>query len=192
MHKNQLILASSSPRRQALLEQVNIPFSIRKPTIDETTLSTTDDPQEKVKQLAILKGEHTPMTQDNEVILSADTIVSYRGSIFGKPQSKKDAFEMLTTLSGKRHDVYTGVSIRTNKQQLSFVEQTEVEFYPLTDEEITWYVATTDPYDKAGAYGIQNLGAIFVKQIIGDYYNVVGLPISRVAQELKQFSVYPT
>ena len=192
MHKNQLILASSSPRRQALLQQVNIPFSIRKPTIDETILSTTDDPQEKVKQLAILKGEHTPMTQDNEVILSADTIVSYRGSIFGKPQSKKDAFEMLNTLSGKRHDVYTGVSIRTNKQQLSFVEQTEVEFYPLTDEEITWYVATTDPYDKAGAYGIQSLGAIFVKQIIGDYYNVVGLPISRVAQELKQFSVYPT
>src|SRR5699024_11050254 len=173
-----------------LLQQVNIPFSIRKPPIDETILSTTDDPQEQVKQLAILKGEHTPMTQDNEVILSADTIVSYRGSIFGKPQRRMDALEMLNTLSGKRHDVYTGVSIRTNKQQLSFVEQTEVEFYPLTDEEITWYVATTDPYDKAGAYGIQSLGAIFVKQIIGDYYNVVGLPISRVAQELKQFFVY--
>ena len=192
MYKSQLILASSSPRRQALLQQVNIPFSIQIPTIDETTFSTTDNPQEKVEQLAILKGEHTPITRDNEVILSADTIVSYRGSIFGKPQNKKDAFDMIATLSGKRHDVYTGVSIRSNQQQFSFVEHTEVEFYPLTDEEITWYVATTDPYDKAGAYGIQNLGAIFVKQIIGDYYNVVGLPISRVARELKRYSIYPT
>ncbi|WP_249870090.1 Maf family protein [Oceanobacillus saliphilus] len=185
-----LILASSSPRRQELLLQVQIPFTIRKPEIDESQISATD-PVEKVKQLALLKGRKVPLTHENEVILSADTVVSCNNIIFEKPTSKEDAYHMISHLSGTVHEVFTGVLIRSLHDETVFVERTKVEFWPLTEEEIDWYLSTNDPYDKAGAYGIQSLGATLVKQITGDYYNVVGLPISRVVRELRRFSVYP-
>lgn len=185
-----LILASSSPRRQEILNQVQIPFTIRKPNLDESQIDTIE-PNEKVKQLAILKGNSVPIYNKDEVILAADTIVSYKQNIFEKPKDKEDAYQMISKLSGHVHEVFTGVMLRSLGSEKVFVERTKVEFWPLPEEEIDWYVSTNDPYDKAGAYGIQSLGAMFVKQIIGDYYNVMGLPISRLVRELQKFSIYP-
>lgn len=187
---NKLILASSSPRRQALLKQVNLPHQVTVSSLDET-LVTIKDPLEKVKQLAILKGRNVPIKHVDEVILSADTVVSFQQNIFEKPKNSEEAKKMITSLSGEEHEVYTGVMIRSSEKEVVFVEQTKVEFWPLSEDEINWYISTTDPYDKAGGYGIQSIGAIFVKQMVGDYYNVVGLPISRVVRELKAFSVFP-
>jgi len=185
-----LILASSSPRRQELLNQVNIPFTIRKPDFDESQIKSTN-PIEKVKQLAAGKGRAVPIQNENEVILSADTVVSNNQQIFEKPKDKKEAYQMMKALSGNTHEVFTGVMIRSLEEEKLFAERTIVEFWPLSKEEINGYVSTNEPYDKAGAYGIQSLGAMFVKQIIGDYYNVVGLPVSHVVRELRNFSVYP-
>lgn len=185
-----LILASSSPRRQELLTQVNIPYTIRKADTDESQI-TTNDPVKKVTQLATLKGQETSILHVDDVILSADTVVSYQNDIFGKPKDKQDAIRMLSSLSGSTHTVYTGVMIRSMDQSVSFVEKANVKFWPLTNSEIDWYVSTEEPYDKAGAYGIQAIGAMFVKKITGDYFTIMGLPISRVCQELKQFSIYP-
>lgn len=188
--KKHLILASSSPRRQALLQQVHIPFTVRKPDVDESQV-TESDPEEKVEQLARLKGLATTLSNESEVILSADTVVAYKNKIFGKPKSEQDALQMLSLLSGSVHDVYTGVMLRSAHKEEIFVEKTKVEFWPLSNTEINSYIATDEPYDKAGAYGIQSAGAMFVKQIIGDYFTVVGLPISRVCRELKNFSIQP-
>lgn len=188
--KNTLLLASSSPRRQELLNQVKIPFKLRNPNIDESQITTTD-PVEKVKQLAMRKGRNVQIEDKNEVILAADTVVSYNKTIFEKPKNREEAFKMITALSGDVHDVFTGVMIRSSINERLFVERTKVTFWPLTKSEIEWYVTTDDPYDKAGAYGIQSLGAMFVKEINGDYYNVVGLPVSRVVRELTEFSIYP-
>lgn len=190
MAKNKLILASSSPRRQKLLTQVRIPFSVRNPNVDESQI-TTNDPVEKVKQLALIKGKNVPIQHPETIILAADTVVAYKQQIFEKPNNKEEAYQMLLALSGNVHEVYTGVMIRSLEQKSIFIERTQVEFLPLTDQEIEWYVSSEEPYDKAGAYGIQGLGAMFVKNINGDYFNVVGLPISRVVRELKSFSVYP-
>ncbi|MFC4402619.1 Maf family protein [Gracilibacillus xinjiangensis] len=188
--ENQLILASSSPRRQELLRQVRIPFTLRVPNLDESQI-ITNDPYEKVEQLAMLKGRHVSIEKENEVILSADTVVAFQNKIFEKPKSKQEAKEVITALSGEVHHVYTGVMIRSEKAEEIFVEKTEVEFWPLLNEEIDSYVSSEEPYDKAGAYGIQSIGAMFVKRITGDYYNVVGLPVSRVMRELYSFSVKP-
>jgi len=183
-----LILASSSPRRQELLHRVGVPFTIRKPYIDESQITTTN-PFDKVKQLAMLKGHHVAIESENEVILSADTIISYKDTIFEKPKDREEAVKMISALSGARHEVYTGVLLRSAQKEKVFVEKTMVEFWNLSDEEIAWYVSTDEPYDKAGAYGIQNLGATLVKQIIGDYFNVVGLPIARTVRELREFGI---
>src|SRR5690625_5115981 len=187
--RKELILASSSPRRQDLLKQVNIPFSVRKANIDESQI-TTNDPIDKVKQLASLKGEKVPFQHRKEVILSADTVVAYKNKIFEKPKTKQEAFDIISILSGEVHDVYTGVMIHSIDDRLIFVERTKVEFWPLSKDEIHWYIETDEAYDKAGGYGIQSLGAIFVKQIIGDYYNVVGLPLAKVVRELRNFHIY--
>ena len=187
---NKLILASSSPRRQELLNQVRIPFALRSPNVDESQI-TTNDPTQKVKQLAMLKGENVTIAHQDEVILSADTVVSYKQNIFEKPCNKEEAYQMISALSGDIHDVFTGVMIRSLKEKIIFIERTQVEFWPLSNKEIEWYITSKEPYDKAGAYGIQSLGATLVKQIIGDYFNVVGLPISRVVRELRKFSIYP-
>ena len=186
----QLILASSSPRRQGLLEQVNIPFTIRKPDIDESQIKT-NEPFEKVRQLAIRKAQKVQIENDDKVILTADTVVSYNQTIFEKPKTKEEAYKMIASLSGEIHEVFTGVMIKSLHNDFVFVERTKVEFWPLSADEIDWYISMKDPYDKAGAYGIQSYGAKFVKQIFGDYYNVVGLPISRVVRELRNFSIYP-
>lgn len=187
---NDLILASSSPRRQALLQQVNIVFSTRHPDVDESQI-TVSDPRKKVEQLAMLKGKSTPLLNDREVILSADTVVSFNKDIFEKPKDADDALRMLFLLSGSIHEVFTGVMLRSSEQEVVFSEKTEVEFWPMSRSEIEAYIATEEPFDKAGAYGIQAMGAMFVKGLRGDYHNVVGLPISRVVRNLKDFSIYP-
>nr|WP_090866437.1 Maf family protein [Oceanobacillus limi] len=185
-----LILASSSPRRQELLNQVNIPFTIRKQTFDESLIRTSD-PVEKVQQLAKSKGENVSLLKENEVILSADTVVSYKQQIFEKPKNQEDAYNMLSTLCGNTHAVYTGYMIRSSEHHVIRVEKTEVEFWNLTEQEMNWYLSTTEPYDKAGGYGIQQIGAMFVKKIKGDYFNVVGLPLSTVVRDLRDFSIHP-
>ncbi|GIO25610.1 Maf family protein [Ornithinibacillus bavariensis] len=184
-----LILASSSPRRRELLELVNLAFTVRKQEFDESTI-TTVEPAQKVEQLAINKAKSITIYED-EVILAADTVVSFQGRIYGKPKNSDEALTMLRSLSGNVHEVYTGVMIRSLTKEISFVERTMVEFWPLEIEEIKEYIATKDPFDKAGAYGIQSQGAVLVKNIIGDYFNVMGLPISRVVRELKQFQIVP-
>ncbi|WP_010531724.1 Maf family protein [Lentibacillus jeotgali] len=183
----QLILASSSPRRKELLQQVDIPFTIRKQDADESRI-TEADPTKKVAELAKLKGRNVGIRHENELILAADTVVSFQNQIFGKPETESKAFQMLAALSGQVHEVHTGVMLRTSQEERVFTEKTAVEFWPLTDSEIERYIATRDPFDKAGAYGIQGPGAVLVKQIRGDYYNIVGLPISRVVRELKPFT----
>lgn len=186
---NHLILASSSPRRQDLLKQVGIPFSVRVPGVDETQV-VTNDPKEKVTQLAELKGRAMNLSNDKEIILSADTVVSFQNEIFEKPKDEADARRMLSLLSGSTHEVFTGVMIRSVSQEVTFVEKTEVTFWPISNSLIDSYVSTEEPYDKAGAYGIQSVGAMFVKKIYGDYFNVVGLPASRVCRELIDFGIY--
>ncbi|MFD1037324.1 Maf family protein [Virgibacillus byunsanensis] len=181
---HQLILASSSPRRQALLRQVNMNFTVRKQDTDESIVKASD-PREKVEQLALLKARNTEIMDKGEVIVTADTVVSYQNQIFGKPEDDKDAYTMLSTLSGQVHEVYTGVAIRANAEEIFFTEKTSVEFWTLSDEDIMSYISTRDPFDKAGGYGIQSEGAVLVRSIHGDYYNVVGLPISRVVRELR-------
>lgn len=188
--ENKLILASSSPRRQALLRLAQLPYSIRIPDLDESMV-TSNNPIEKVSELAKMKNKKIPLYNENEVIIAADTVVSYNQSIFEKPSNKKEAKDMIRSLSGHTHQVYTGVCIRNNAQERTFAECTEVTFWELSDEEMNQYINTKEPYDKAGGYGIQSLGAMFVKEMVGDYYNVVGLPISRVVRELRSFSIFP-
>lgn len=187
--ENKLVLASSSPRRKELLQQVNIPFTVRVAEIDESVITTTK-PKEKVIKLATLKGRKVPILSEQEVILAADTIVAFKGEVLEKPKTREEAKEMISSLSGDIHDVFTGVMIRTKKKEVTFASRTKVEFWPLSDKEIITYIESDEPYDKAGGYGIQSLGALFVKQIVGDYYNVMGLPLSEVARRLKKFGIY--
>jgi septum formation protein len=186
----QLILASTSPRRQELLKQVSIPFVIRKKEVDESQVKNLP-PAELVKVLCKLKGKSVPIQHDDEVILAADTIVSYQNQIFGKPKNKDKAFSMLKKLSGNTHEVFTGVYIASKNKERVFVEETKVQFWDLSDEDIYSYIQSGEPYDKAGGYGIQGMGSLLVKKIDGDYFNVVGLPISKCVRELRSFSITP-
>ncbi|GEM03668.1 septum formation protein Maf [Halolactibacillus miurensis] len=183
----QLILGSGSPRRQDILKQVNVDFTVRTPNVDESQIKTTK-PIEKVSALCKLKAASIIFEADDEIIVTADTVVSYKNMIFEKPKTKQEAYTMMRALSGQTHEVHTGVLVNSKHKQELFVETTKVIFYPLTDEEINDYIETDEPYDKAGAYGIQGLAAPFIKKIDGDYYNVVGLPIGRLMQVLKNFN----
>lgn len=190
LKKLPLILASGSPRRREILEQIGIEFIVCVSDVKEVITKT--NPDQVVLELAEQKGEFVAKQFKEGIILSADTIVSAKGQILGKPQGKEEAYEMLQCLSGQTHSVYTGVCIlRKEKGQITgkklFFEETKVEMYPLTEQEIQNYIEDGEPLDKAGAYGIQGKAAIFVKAIQGDYYNVVGLPVARVYQELKNF-----
>ena len=135
--------------------------------------------------LALQKAQAVAKDHRKSAVVGSDTVVALDGKILGKPHSESEAAEMLRSLSGRIHKVFTGVAIVCGEKVTSFFEETEVEFYPLTDQEILDYVATGEPMDKAGAYGIQGRGAVLVKRINGDYFNVMGLPISKVYRELK-------
>ncbi|WP_338079336.1 Maf family protein [Aquibacillus halophilus] len=187
---NELVLASGSPRRQELLKQMGISYSVRITGLDESKI-TNSDPKKLVEELARLKGENISL-QEGQVVLSADTVVSYKDQILTKPTNAKEALTMLSNLNGNTHVVYTGVMIRSKSQASLFSVATEVEFWDMSNVDLKDYVDSGEWKDKAGGYGIQSIGAFLVREIRGDYYNVVGLPLSLVLRQLKEFSIYPS
>ena len=184
----QIILASASPRRKELLEQIGLSFQIEPARGEEHITSVI--PREVVEELSYQKAmEVAELHRDEDaLILGADTIVVYDNQIMGKPADEEEAKAMLRQLSGKTHCVFTGVTavLWENKEKTvrTFSEKTEVTFYPMSEEEIMFYVKTREPMDKAGAYGIQGIGAKYIQAICGDYNNVVGLPVARLYQEV--------
>lgn len=190
MHKYRYILASASPRRKELLAGLNLNFTIKvKEGIDESYpegLSAEDIPMHiSQKKSEAYRNE----LEEDEILITADTIVWLDGEVLGKPKDRQNAIDMLKKLSGKTHLVVTGVTISSLHKQTSFSSTTEVQFANLTDEEIQFYVEHYSPMDKAGAYGIQEyIGFIGVTSIKGSYFNVMGLPVQRLYQELKVFT----
>ncbi len=180
----QLVLASQSPRRKELLGLLGRDF-ITLPVDADETIPPGTPPAEAVEMLAQRKARMAASQRPGDLIVAADTVVAIDGMILGKPHSAQEAAAMLKRLSGRLHSVYTGVCVRYGEKERSFVAHTQVEFYPMEEGEIRWYLETGEPFDKAGAYGIQGYGAVFVKGIIGDYYNVMGLPIARLRRELE-------
>ena len=181
-----LILASASPRRRELMRLLSPDFTVRVSDAEEKN-DPLGDPVETVLFNARAKGEAVFRDADpGDTVIAADTIVRHNGKILGKPGTPDEAKAMLRALSGDTHAVYSGVYIRSGAREVSFCEKTEVEFYPLTDAEIDAYVASGDPFDKAGGYGIQSGGALLVRAIRGDYYNVVGFPVARTARALRE------
>lgn len=173
------ILASQSPRRRSLLEQLGVEFRVQVSPAEET-LHESKSPPETVENLARRKVRPVATNHPTALVLAADTLVAHDGAILGKPESSEDARKMLRRLSGSTHTVYTGIALQHEKsgRDISAVASTDVTFASLTDAEIETYVETGAPMDKAGGYGIQDhTGPLFVKQIEGDYYNVVGLPL---------------
>lgn len=189
----QVILASGSPRRKEILEQCGISFLIQKSDAEE--IITKEKPHEAVMELSRQKAYDVQekLTGSNTILIAADTIVSDRDRILGKPEDEQEAYDMIESIQGHAHSVYTGVTllIHTGEtvKELTFYEETKVEILPMSKEEIEDYVATKEPMDKAGAYGIQGAFASYVKGIQGDYYNVVGLPICRILLELKKIGI---
>lgn len=182
-----IILASQSPRRKELLKQLDLPFEVRTKDIDESFPSTFR-PEAAAVYIAEKKANSFLNQLDNELLIAADTLVSIHEEILGKPKDSDDAFRMLRLLSGNVHEVITGVALLHHKKIYSFFEKTLVYFKDLTDEEITYYIKTYQPFDKAGAYGIQEwIGMIGVERIEGSYTNVVGLPTARLHHELHTF-----
>lgn len=207
-----LVLASASPRRRELLSQIGLEFTVMPSKKEENAKATEagalvqelsrqkavdiweqlsggqgqnpDADQEQISeetQEPNLNGKRQPEL----LVIGADTVVCCEGKILGKPHSREAAAEMLTALQGRSHEVYTGVTLYSQSETVTFFECTQVEFYPMTEVEISEYIDSKEPMDKAGAYGIQGLGARFVKGIRGDYNNVAGLPVGRLYQELK-------
>lgn len=181
-----LILASGSPRRRQLLSLFKIPFTVRAADIDET-MDPAADPRQEVARVSRLKALAVPRRED-DVVLAADTIVVCQGRVLGKPGDEEEAFRMLTLLSGRDHQVMTGCTLVRGEKVLSFTEVTDLHFRELTEKEIRSYIATGEPMDKAGAYGIQGGAALFCRRMEGDYYNVMGLPVCRVWQALGQIA----
>ncbi len=186
---NNIILASASPRRKELLKQITENFEVVVSSVEE--IVPNNIPQEEVPQfLATLKAKDVASHNPDKLIIGADTCVFYDGAILGKPKDRQDAINMLSTLSGKTHSVITGCAIIKNGKSISFSVKTDVEFYDLSENEIYDYIDTKEPFDKAGGYGIQGKGALLVKGIKGDYFNVVGLPISQLKRVMNSFMKY--
>ncbi len=180
-----LILASASPRRKELLRYITEDFTVRVSNADETVPDGLT-PEETVKYLSRVKAGAVWHDDPEETVVASDTIVVIDGRVLGKPHGEAEARAMLRTLSGRTHTVFTGVCVRTAAQERVFAERTEVTFYPLTEEEISAYVATGEPMDKAGAYGIQGKGSLLVRKIDGDFYNVMGLPVAALWRALDE------
>jgi len=184
----EIILASKSPRRQQLLSDLGLKFSVQSMDIPEEfpeALGKTEVPV----YLAELKAEaFRPLLKNNQLVITADTIVWLDGNVLNKPTDYNDAFRMLKTLSGKKHQVITGVCLLSTEKKVSFYALTDVWFKPLSDEEIQYYLEHYRPYDKAGAYGIQEwIGHIGIYRIEGSFFNVMGLPVQSVYEHLKEF-----
>lgn len=187
--KYKILLASKSPRRREILHLLRLPFTVV--TIEGLDESFPEDlPAEKVSEFIANKKADAFLKRigTDELIITADTVVVCDGRIMGKPKDKVEAFKMLEFLSGKTHKVITGVTVATKEKRFSFSSTTDVTFAPLSKEEITFYIDTFHPFDKAGAYGIQEwIGAAAVAKIDGSFYNVMGLPIHRLYRVLKEF-----
>ena len=182
-----VVLASASPRRKELLSLIFNEYDIRPADCDEA-LPEGIKAQEAVEYLSLIKNKATvEICDENSLVISADTVVAVDGEILGKPQDKEDARRMISLLSGREHQVFTGVTLSLNGNFKTFSEKTDVVFYKLTDKEIEDYISTDEPYDKAGAYGIQGKAGLLVKAVNGDYYNVVGLPVARLKREIMEF-----
>lgn len=186
LKKYKVILASNSPRRKELLAGLGVDYEVRTlPDVDESypdTLQGADIPLYIAKEKA---DAYRNMLQPDELMITADTIVWLDGRVLGKPKDREDALCMLRDMSGRTHEVFTGVCITTTEWQRSFAAQTEVRFAELSEEEITYYVDKFQPMDKAGAYGVQEwIGFIGVENISGSYYNIMGLPVQRLYKEL--------
>ncbi|MGN0491670.1 Maf family protein [Ruminococcus sp.] len=181
-----IILASASPRRQELLSLICDEFSVEPADIDET-IEKEIELEKNPEYLAVKKAKHIQGNNHfDDVVIGCDTGVFLDGIMLGKPSSKSDAAEMLCRLSGRKHKVITGCALLYKDRCISFSQTTEVEFFELTDREIEDYIATGEPMDKAGAYGIQGKGTALVKGIVGDFYNVVGLPVAMLNKKLKE------
>lgn len=186
-----LILASQSPRRKELLKKLQIPFDTISSNADEQ-LDDNLSPENAVIELATRKANTVADQYKEAIVIGADTIVVHNGKILGKPINRTMAREMLESLSGTQHSVFTGVTVIYNGKHQSFYEKTDVTFWELTSKEIEHYLDSDEPYDKAGSYGIQGLGSLLVKAISGDYFNVVGLPVSRLNRFLKEKKLFET
>ena len=185
-----VILASQSPRRRQLLEQMGFTNFKVCPAKGEETAGPGLTPAQLVEALSRQKAaEVAAGAAADDLVIAADTVVSIDGRVLGKPHSTQQAAQMLADLSGREHTVYTGVTVRRGDQILTRHEATQVRFRPLTEEEIAAYVATGEPMDKAGAYGIQDQAAVFVRRLEGDYYNVMGLPLCALVQGLRRHGV---
>jgi septum formation protein len=186
-----LILASLSPRRRELLGLITPDFITVDPAVEESLPADTS-PRDAVRLLALRKAAQVARDYPEDTVIGADTVVVLGDRLLGKPQDAVDAVAMLSALSGRGHRVYTGVAIVRGKEEIVFDEVTTVHFRELTAEEIAAYVASGEPLDKAGAYGIQGRAALFISGIVGDYYNVMGLPVCALAQKMhsSQFIVH--
>jgi septum formation protein len=185
-YMKRLILASASPRRYELLSLTLLPFETYPSTLEEK-MDHSLTPSRLVESLAEQKAADIFTQKPECVILGADTIVSYQNNRLGKPKNRIEAAEMLRMLSGQTHEVYTGVCLIDQTKKVIFSVKTSVTFYTLDENTIDWYLNTGEPFDKAGSYGIQGSGSLLVEKIEGDYFNVVGLPISKVVRSLKDF-----
>ena len=172
-----LILASQSPRRRELMKLITEDFICKTADVDET-LPDGISPAEAVLELSRIKA--LPFKNEGDTVIGADTVVAVDNKILGKPANADAARDMLRMLSGKEHSVFTGVTVIEGETIQSFYSETKVRFYPLSESDIERYIATGEPFDKAGAYGIQGYGALLVEEIHGDYFNVVGLPVSKL------------
>ena len=178
------ILASASPRRRELLSLFGVPFTIRAADIDEK-MDPEKNPYDEVARVSLEKALAVERSRD-DVIIAADTIVVCQGKVLGKPHDRQEAVSMLKLLSGREHQVMTGCTVLAGDQRETFTEVTTLHFRQLSDTEIDRYVASGEPMDKAGAYGIQGGAALFCPGIQGDYYNVMGLPVCRLGSVLRQ------
>ena len=188
--KMSIILASNSPRRKELLGQIGLTdFKVSAPNVDETVEDGLS-PAETVERLSLRKARAAAgKAGQDDLIIAADTVVALDGAVLGKPHSEDDAFAMLSSLSGREHHVYTGVTVLRGEEAVTEHEETAVTFRAIGPDEIRGYIATGEPMDKAGAYGIQGIGALLVSGIRGDYCNVVGLPVFRLGRILAGFGV---
>ena len=182
----QLILASQSPRRKELLGLFRIPFTVRVADIDET-MDPNAAPYGEVARVSQLKALAVPRDPD-DVVIAADTIVVCEGKVLGKPHDEAEAREMLRLLSGRDHQVMTGMTVLRGDCAVVRTEVTDLHFRELTDKEIVGYIATGEPMDKAGSYGIQGGAALFCERMVGDYYNVMGLPVCLLGKILRQMA----
>lgn len=185
-----LILASASPRRSELLTMAGYSFSVIPSNADE--VSGGLDPKELVRQNALVKAREVFSRCQDSVVLGADTIVCFDGKILGKPTDEEDAFKMLKSLSKSRHSVLTGFAVISENGEESGVCETFVKFKELSDSEILDYIATSEPLDKAGAYGIQERASLFADFVEGDFFNIIGLPVGKIYPVLKKNDVFPS